>query len=117
MDVLEGLSGSACYHFHSSSGGPGGCAGVLTGWHVFGALWQKGSVTYYYDGRQVGRITTGITGSPMYLILNHAVGGCCAGPKLVPTTVYVDYVHVYSNASGAVAVSPQPNYGGPGATG
>jgi hypothetical protein len=31
-----------------------------------------------------------------------------------PAIFQVDYVHVYSNASGAVAVTPQANYGGPG---
>jgi len=95
LDVMEGLGGAAAYHFHSPSGGPGGnVSGNFTGWHTYAADWQPGAVTYYYDGRKVGQITTGITASPMYLILNYAVGG--AGGKVVaPSTMQVDYVRVW----------------------
>jgi beta-glucanase (GH16 family) len=72
IDVLEGLAGTAQWHFHNPSGAPGGDAGPgYTGWHVFAMLWQPGSVTYYYDGVQVGRLTSGITASPMYLVLGN----------------------------------------------
>ncbi len=95
LDVMEGLGGSAAYHFHSPSGGPGGnVAGDFTGWHTYGADWQPGVVTYYYDGREVGQITTGITSSPMYLILNYAVGGA-GGQVAAPSTMKVDYVRVW----------------------
>jgi hypothetical protein len=30
-------------------------------------------VTYYYDGVDVGSITTGITSAPMYIILDNTV--------------------------------------------
>lgn len=117
MDVVEGLSGQAGWHFHSPSGGPGANeSGDYTGWHVFAALWEPGVVTYFYDGNQVGKISSGITTSPMYLILNHGVGGA-GGPTEIPAEMLVDYVHVYSKDAGAKAVTPQPNYGGPGATG
>ena len=92
MDVMEGLSGPACYHFHDPAGGPGGCAsGNFSGWHTFGANWQAGSVTYYYDGKQVGTISSGITSSPMYLILENSSGS----PSVTPSTVKVDYVRVW----------------------
>ncbi|MBO4253479.1 glycoside hydrolase family 16 protein [Streptomyces griseorubiginosus] len=98
MDVMEGLGGSACYHFHSPAGGPGGCAsGSYTGWHTYGAEWAPGSVTYYYDGKQVGRITTGITSAPMYLILNNAVSSTHGGPTQVPADMMVDYVKVWQH--------------------
>jgi hypothetical protein len=70
MDMLEGLSGQACYHLHSNSGGPGNCAsGNYSGWHTFAGDWeppvtnssdvitQPAYVTYYYDGKDVGTIT------------------------------------------------------------
>ncbi|WP_405364968.1 family 16 glycosylhydrolase [Kitasatospora sp. NBC_00039] len=96
LDVMEGLSGQACYHFHSPSGGPGGCAsGNYSGWHTFGADWQPGSVTYYYDGVKVGQITSGITSSPMYLILNNAV--YASGPTATPADMQVDYVRVWQH--------------------
>jgi beta-glucanase (GH16 family) len=73
-DLLEGLGGQACYHFHDPLGGPGNCdTSIAPGWHTFASDWQPGSVTYYYDGVNVGSITTGITSSPMYLILNNTV--------------------------------------------
>jgi beta-glucanase (GH16 family) len=79
-DLMEGLAGQACYHFHylSISGegasGPGHCDTTLTpGWHTFASDWQPGSVTYYYDGKDVGSISTGITSSPMYIILDNTV--------------------------------------------
>lgn len=96
LDVMEGLSGQACYHFHSPSGGPGGCAsGNYTGWHTFGAEWAPGSVKYYYDGVKVGEITSGITSSPMYVILNNAV--YASGPTVTPADMQVDYVRVWQH--------------------
>ena len=96
LDVMEGLGGEACFHFHSASGGPGGCApGTFTGWHTYGAVWAPGSVTYYYDGVKVGQITSGITGQPMYIILNQAVSSVHGGPLLTPADMQVDYVRVW----------------------
>ncbi|NUK64930.1 family 16 glycosylhydrolase [Streptomyces lunaelactis] len=99
MDVMEGLGGGkACYHFHSPAGGPGGCApGDFTGWHTYGAEWKPGSVTYYYDGKQVGQITTGITSSPMYLILNNGVSTEHGGPIVTPADMMTDYVRVWQH--------------------
>ncbi len=94
-DTMEGLGGLACYHFHSPLGGPGACAsGNYTGWHIFASDWEPGSVTYYYDGVKVGQITTGITTSPQYLILNNTQGSY-GGPTLVPVVMLVDYVRVW----------------------
>lgn len=99
MDVLEGLGGSACYHFHSTAGGPGACAsGTYSGgWHTFGAEWKPGSVTYYYDGKQVGQITSGITSAPMYLILNNAINPSHSATNVVPADMMVDYVRVWQH--------------------
>jgi beta-glucanase (GH16 family) len=99
-DVMEGLGGSACFHFHYalSSGAPtaiGSCArGDFTGWHVFASDWEPGSVTYYYDGIQVGRITRGITSAPMYLVIDNAIGSQ-GGPVAVPSDLRVSYVKVW----------------------
>jgi len=73
-DLMEGLNGQACFHFHDVLGGPGNCDSKVTpGWHTFASDWQPGSVTYYYDGAKVGSITTGITSAPMYIILDNTV--------------------------------------------
>jgi beta-glucanase (GH16 family) len=95
MDVLEGLGGSACWHFHDPSGGPGGCAsgGYGGAWHTYGADWEPGVVTYYYDGVRVGQISTGITSAPMYLILGMGLGSS----PVAPATEEVDYVRVWQH--------------------
>jgi hypothetical protein len=103
MDIMEGLGGSACYNFHSRHSPPGGCpSGNYTGWHTFASNWQSGRVDYYYDGVLVGSQTSGITSSPMYLILNYAGcvtadlnKTCWGGPVLVPATMQVDYIRVW----------------------
>jgi beta-glucanase (GH16 family) len=100
-DVMEGLGGQACFHFHSSTeiNGIGNCvSGDYTGWHTYGADWENGVVNYYYDGVLVGSVNQGITGAPMYLILcyqtsNPGVGG----PIVAPATMQVSYVRVWQH--------------------
>ena len=96
IDIMEGLSGQACWHFHYPGGQPGDCSsGSFTGgWHTFGADWEPGSITYYYDGAAVGRITSGVTDAPMYIILSLAADKVNGGP-VEPATIRFDYVHVW----------------------
>jgi beta-glucanase (GH16 family) len=97
-DVMEGLGGQACFHFHSPSGGPGTCvAGNTSGWHTFGSDWEPGVVTYYYDGVQVGQITTGVTSSPMYLVLSNTVSSTFGGPTVAPADMQVASVRVWQH--------------------
>jgi beta-glucanase (GH16 family) len=99
LDVMEGLSGQACWHFHDPQGGPGNCskASYTGGWHTFGADWEPGSVTYYYDGTAVATINSGITSSPMYVILNLGADNGNSGPLQAPATMRVDYVRVWQH--------------------
>jgi beta-glucanase (GH16 family) len=91
-DIMEGLSGKACYHYHSPSGGPGGCAsGTFTGWHTFGEDVRGGTTTYLYDGNVVG--TEKNVEAPHYIILNLGVGGYGANAT-APSEMIVDYVRV-----------------------
>ena len=98
IDVLEGLRGKACAHFHNPAGGPGTCAsGTFTGgWHTFAADWEPGSLTFYYDGTEIWQDTTGITSAPMYLILNLALDSSMT-PDVAPATMRVDYVKVWQH--------------------
>jgi len=101
LDVVEGLGGQACWHFHDPLGAPGGCAAGSSytgGWHTYGADWEPGSVTYYYDGTVVGTITTGVTSAPMYLILDLAADNTYGGPLAAPATMRVDYVRVWQHS-------------------
>jgi len=102
LDLVEGLGGQACWHFHDPQGAPGGCepgSSYTGGWHTYGADWEPGSVTYYYDGTVVGTITTGITSAPMYLVLDLAADNEYGGPVAAPATLRIDYVRVWQQAS------------------
>lgn len=98
IDVMEGLQGVTTCHFHYSGGGPsGGCPNVGPGWHTFAANWEPGEIAYYYDGQEVGEVTTGVTSDPMYLVLENSVAAVSATTS-VPATVEVDYVRVWQPA-------------------
>ncbi len=121
-DIMEGLGGYAHWHFHGPNNyNPGGGPNTnLSGWHIFAALWQPGTITYYYDGVSVGSISSSnITSAKMAYLLQNSVSPAdhYGGPMLIPATVLVDYVHVYSKDASAVAITPEANYGGPGANG
>jgi beta-glucanase (GH16 family) len=104
IDVLEGLHGRACWHFHYANGAPGGCATVhdaAAGWHTYAADWEPNRITYYYDGRRVGRVTTGVTSKPMYLIINLAVSGSASPPAIAPAKLRVAWVRVWQHRAAA----------------
>jgi hypothetical protein len=100
IDTMEGLGhlGQACYHFHPpfGSAGPGGCAsGSYAGWHTYGVNWEPGVVTYYYDGSEVGKITSSkINSTPQYLVMN-MVPPTDGQPLQAPDTMVIDYVRVW----------------------
>lgn len=103
IDIFEGLSGSAGEHFaYGPSGNPiwqgGSETGQdFTGWHTYGVDWQPGSLTYYYDGKDVATITQGVTNQPMRLVLDDTTAppGNDGGPVSVPSTMKVDYVRAW----------------------
>jgi beta-glucanase (GH16 family) len=97
IDTVEGLGGLACAHFHNPAGGPGACAAgnFAGGWHTFAADWEPGSLTFYYDGTQIWKDTSGITSAPMYLILNLALSSAITAPDTTPAVMHVDYVRVW----------------------
>ena len=102
LDVVEGLGGQACWHFHDASGPQGGCeaAAFTAGWHTFGADWEPGAVTWYYDGIRVGTATNS-TSAPMYLALNLAADNEYGGPLQAPATMRVDYVRLWQHPGGS----------------
>lgn len=93
-DVIEGLGGEACFHFHDPLGGPGNCDSTITpGWHTFASDWQPGSVTFYYDGHKVGKITSGITSAPMFLLLDNTT----TADSPISDSMRVQYVRVWQS--------------------
>jgi beta-glucanase (GH16 family) len=100
IDVMECLSDDdASWHYHWSGGQnggyPNGWQGDMPGsggWHTFGVNWTSNALTFYYDGKRVGRQTEGVTSTPHYLILNLAISD---NEIKVPQTMKVGYVRVW----------------------
>lgn len=96
-DLMEGLDGTACFHFHDPLGHAGGCdRRLIPGWHTFASEWLPGSVVYYYDGARVGAVFTGITAAPMYVALDNTVSGRAATAS-VDDSMRVQYVRVWQH--------------------
>jgi beta-glucanase (GH16 family) len=97
LDVLEGLGGETATYFHSANNGGGGGSikGSHAGWHNFGADWQPGKVTYYYDGKNVRTISNGITGAPMYLIMADTIASSSVFSAAYPVTMKISWVRVW----------------------
>jgi beta-glucanase (GH16 family) len=113
LDVVEGLGGEACAHWHGPTGngqgfapnGGTGCpSGTFAGgWHTFGADWEPGIVTWYYDGHDIGCVESSgsacgpfnstITGDPMYMILGLGAGSS----TIAPASQRVDYVRAWQH--------------------
>ncbi len=104
IDVMECLSGNdVAWHYHwgtraktrSVGGYPAGWRRDMpgtSGWHRYAVDWAPGRLTYYYDGKRVGTVTSGVSNRPHFLILNLGV----SKPKvLAPQTMQVDYVRVW----------------------
>lgn len=103
IDIMEGLSGHAAWHYHYDSGGGldshpiGGNINTSPGTHIYGVNWYSGHLDFYYDGTRVASASNAslsggatISSSPMYLILD-----CDGGSGPVPQTVVVHYVRVF----------------------
>jgi beta-glucanase (GH16 family) len=127
MDVMERVNAAGSPDWNSGSihgtGFTGSNLGTIydfpsgqnaAGWHTYGMIWQKGSVSYYIDDYTKPYATytpssiAGFTGAvwpfdagPQFLILNLAVGGSWPGSPNASTTfpaqMLVDYVRIYTN--------------------
>ena len=99
IDIVEGLQGEACATFHNATSGPSYCStGTFTaGWHTFAADWEPGYINFYYDGSEVLKVSSGVTASPMYLVLDLALSTNITTPDTTPATMQVDYVRVWQH--------------------
>jgi beta-glucanase (GH16 family) len=112
IDIMEGLHGRPAWHYHylTAAGLPaqvgGAVAGSWCGWHHFGVWWGTGRITWWYDGRRVGAVTSAELGvpvatDPMYQVANlngctHELARCPGGPfdgdAVMKVTLYQHYV-------------------------
>jgi licheninase len=88
--------------------------GDLTRWHTVSVEWLPGSITYFVDGRETGRVTdvSYVPHQPMWPAFQMQVGG--GDGTAVPTSgsgpvrLYVDWLAVYA----PVDARPAPPAGG-----
>ncbi len=85
------------------------------GWHTYGMIWTKGSVSYYVDdpahpyvtyttsslSKLSGAVWPFDAGQSNFILLNLAIGGDWPGPPAsttpFPSQMLIDYVRVYTN--------------------
>lgn len=83
--------------------------GASKGFHTYGLLWTAETISWYIDGVQTGSVPTpSDMHSPMYMLVNLAVGGNWAGnPDASFTTdsLKVDYIRAYSLAGNVTATA------------
>ena len=90
--------------------------------HVVAALTTPSEITFYVDGVSeftVSQGTSQLATNAQWPLLVATAGGLddnlVDGTSGAATAHFrIDYVHVYSNDPGAVAVEPEAGYGGPG---
>lgn len=102
IDVMEGLSGVAAWHYHyvNASGQSSQVGGVPAqfsgcGTHTYSLIWTSSTLTFYYDGVQVGQVTSSQIGvpiatGPMYVINDYAASSTYGGPTTGGVTMQVD---------------------------
>jgi beta-glucanase (GH16 family) len=100
IDILESLEGEACATFHNSIASPSYCStgSYAGGWHTFAADWEPGYINFYFDGTNVLSVNSGITSSPMYLVLDLALSSKITSPDTTPATMKIDYVRVWQHS-------------------
>ncbi|HEY3694278.1 Calx-beta domain-containing protein [Phenylobacterium sp.] len=78
---------------------------MSAGFHRYGVDWEADKITYYFDGQVTGVAPTAPEmNSPMYMILNLAVGGSWGGPPtastVFPANYQIDYIRAYQASTG-----------------
>ena len=96
IDVMESIRGENAWHYHWAGGSVDHVVDQISGWRTFAANWQPGSITYYYDGVEVGRVTQNVTTKAQYITVQNtaALGDAVTFP--VADTL-VDYVRVWQS--------------------
>ena len=111
IDVMEQLGHDMTTYYtaahtqssgsHTSQGAAIPTPDLSASFHTYGVNWQPDNLTYYFDGQEVWKTATpSDMDSPMYLLVNLAVGGYWPGsPNPDPNfseTMQVDYIRAYT---------------------
>jgi beta-glucanase (GH16 family) len=125
LDVMEQI-GSAPFYLlqgiHSSNGNRGLGANTpnnnTQAFHTYGMDWTKEKTTFYYDGvKRAEFATPADANTPMYMILNLAIGGNWPGSPDSTTDwskadYQIDYVRAYQHTGTSTPIptpTPTPN--------
>ena len=88
---------------------------LSTGFHLYSLEWYPTSLSWFIDGVQTCHMTQSIPQTPMYLLLDTAVGGAWPGSPdastMFPQYTDIDYVRIsqppsYNSCSGLLVKSP-----------
>jgi beta-glucanase (GH16 family) len=120
LDILEAISSAPFYlhqGIHSTNGNKGLGANTpnnnANDFHTYGMDWTKDKIAFYYDGvKRAEFAATADFNTPMYMILNQAVGGNWPGSPDSTTdwskaNYQVDYVRAYKHG-GTPTPTPTP---------
>jgi beta-glucanase (GH16 family) len=103
IDVAEVYGGSKTTVNQGliSTAGPGNCqptvSDVSTNWHTYTLVWASGSLTWKIDGATTCTLTQGVPSTPMFVIINTALGGIGGGTVVdatLPQQSFIDYIRV-----------------------
>lgn len=121
IDIMESLGGELRWHYHwgeepnnksvaSPDRKPDHFASA-GGWHTYGMKRESGKLTFYYDGKEYGTVTSNVVSSPHYIILNHGLNADYASDtsiSQIPATMEVDYVRFWKLGTPTNTSSPTP---------
>jgi beta-glucanase (GH16 family) len=71
---------------------------VSKNWHVYTLVWSPTKLLFRIDSKTTCKFTSSIPSTPMFLIVDTAVGGVGGGPirnSTLPQSTQVDYVRVF----------------------
>lgn len=118
IDVMEDFGGSGIHQtvIHGAIGSPSQTYFVTnvpnngTSFHTYGVLWTSKEIDFYIDGVNVGSTPTpSDMNTPMYMLVNMAVGGIAGTPGAGFSQDYkIAYVHAFSLSSLAAASTAAP---------
>ena len=103
IDIAEIVAGNKgnVNEFVFMANGSGGCSTTTTdtslNWHTYQLVWAPGRLTWKIDGATTCTETAHVPSTPMFLIINTAVGGAGGGtvaPSTLPQFTNVDYITV-----------------------
>ncbi len=132
LDVFEQLGNDPTTIYSTTHGSTNGQWGsnfqtlhvpnASAGFHTYGVNWEPKTITFLLDGKAIATAPTPSSmNSPMYMLLNLAVGGAgswpgAVSPGVIPASLKIDWVRAYATANsqdigGTQAILPPVAHG------